>query len=433
MNRQTPPPFTATGLLGGPLPAAAQQAMAVSGTGPVSDVRSLMTGRPAATIPHSTPADVLTAITTAAEARQAWSRSPAACRRTALTGLHTWITRNRTYLSDLLAHGSGLYGADATAELRDARRTMRDNRARLHPLAPFVRRQPQQPPETVATHAEDCRPLVSLLEAAVPALLNGNAVISHVSPRTAVFAARLCAAATASGLPRGVWQLVVAPTGSLTAAVLDEHVDAVVPRCCPATTIAGTHRPGMFIVRHDANLRTAVTQARHACFDRAGRGCTAAPLVVAHDKHHDALLRGLTATAAQLPAGAMSSLPGSRDSENFTRFVRRISADGPFRPVLTGTPRPDISPYLHEAVVATAALDPDLPGAVPPGPLAVVMRYTHWSDVLALARHTGRHATVITHARSTYLAGQFACLAANDIHLNRHPRHCRTTDRRLGR
>ncbi|TWG03879.1 succinate-semialdehyde dehydrogenase/glutarate-semialdehyde dehydrogenase [Streptomyces brevispora] len=421
MNRQPPPLFTATTLLGGPLPAAAQHAMAVSGTGPVSDVRSLMTGRPAATIPHSTPADVLTAIATAALARQMWSQSSAGCRRNVLAGLHTWITRHRTYLCALLAHGSGLCGADATAESRDARRTVRHSRTRPDPLA-FIRRQPPQPPGTVATHADDCRPLVSLLEAAVPALLNGSAVISHVSPRTAVLAARLCAAATASGLPPGTWQMVVAAPGSLTAAVLDEHVDTVVPRCCPETT-PGTRRPGLLVVRHDANLRTAVTQARHACFGRAGRGCTAAPLVVVHDRHHDALLSRLTATAARLPAGAMSCLPGSRPSESFAHFVRCVTADGPFRPVLTGTPRPDISPYLHEAVVATAALDPELPATVPPGPLALVMRYSHWSDVLALARHTGRHTTLITNARSGYLTGQFACLAANDIHINRHPRH----------
>ncbi|WP_327296332.1 MULTISPECIES: aldehyde dehydrogenase family protein [unclassified Streptomyces] len=423
MNRQAPPLLTVTGLLGGPLSAAAQQAMAVSGTGPVSDVRSLLTDQRAATIPHSTPSDVLEAITTAEAARQTWSRASAACRRNALAGLHTWIARHRTYLGALLTHGSGLSSADAAAELRDARRTMRHHRTPLHSLV-SIRRRPPQPPETVATHAEDCKPLVSLLEAAVPALLTGSAVISHVSPRTAVLAARLCAAASASGLPPGTWQLVVAPTGSITAAVLDEHADSVVPRCCPATT-AGARRPGMLIVRHDADLRTAVAQARHACFDRAGRGCTAAPLVVAHDKHHDALLRRLTATAAQLPARAMSSLPGSRYSEEFTHFVRRVSADGAdgtFRPVLTGTP---LSLYLHEAVVTTAALDPELPAAIPPGPLAVVMRYSHWSDVLELARHTGRHATVITDARSTYLAGQFACLAANDIHLNRHPRHCR--------
>ncbi|WP_371536607.1 aldehyde dehydrogenase family protein [Streptomyces sp. NBC_00466] len=433
MNRRTPPflTATATALLGGPLPAAAQQAMAVSGTGPVSDVRSLLTDQRAAAIPHSTPADVFAAVTTAAAARQTWSQSSAGCRRSALAGLHTWISQHRTYLCALLAHGSGLSGADAAAELRDARRTVRHHRTRLPSLA-SIRRQPPQPPETVATHAEDCKPLVSLLEAALPALLTGSAVISHVSPRTAVLAARLCAAATASGLTPGTWQLVVAPTGSITAAVLDEHADTVVPRCCPPAT-AGTYRPGMFIVRHDADLPTAVAQARRACFDRAGRGCTAAPLVVAHDKHHDALLRRLTATAAQLPAGAMSSLPGSHCVDDFTHFVRRVSADGadgPFRPVLTGTPRPDIHPYLHEAVVATAALDPGLPAAVPPGPLAVVVRYSHWSDVLELARHTGRHATVITNARATYLAGQFACLAADDIHLNRHPRHCGRPGRR---
>ncbi|MFE2498074.1 aldehyde dehydrogenase family protein [Streptomyces scopuliridis] len=440
MNPLPPPRVTATALLGGPLPDAALHALATRGSGPVSEVRSLLTGRPAATVPHSTPADVFTAIATATDARRVWARRTDRDRRAALARLDRWIARHRTYLGELLAHGSGLCGTDTAAELRDAGRALRPGRP---PVLPRVRELPRprgvprvgepprsRPATTVATHTDDSRPLASLLEAAVPALLDGSAVLSHVSPRAAVLAARLCAAAVAAGLPAGIWRLVIAPPGSPTAAVLDEHAETVIPPCCPAPC-PGARRPGLLVVRHDARLRTAVPQAGRACFSRAGQGCTAAPVVAVHDTQYGTFLRRLANLAAHLPAGgapgarssALSSLQGSGPCADFARFARSIAHDARLHPVLTGGHRPDLAPYLHEPVVARTAPgpgpgplpDPALLAAIPPGPLALVVRYTHWSDVLALARHTGRHATLITNGRSAHLAAQFAGLPADDI------------------
>ncbi|MFE9887355.1 aldehyde dehydrogenase family protein [Streptomyces scopuliridis] len=440
MNPLPPPRVTATALLGGPLPDAALYALATRGSGPVSEVRSLLTGRPAATVPHSTPADVFTAIATATDARRVWARRTDRDRRAALARLDRWIARHRTYLGELLAHGSGLCGTDTAAELRDAGRALRPGR---RPVLPRVRELPRprgvprvgeppraRPATTVATHTDDSRPLASLLEAAVPALLDGSAVLSHVSPRAAVLAARLCAAAVAAGLPAGIWRLVIAPPGSPTAAVLDEHAETVIPPCCPAPC-PGARRPGLLVVRHDARLRTAVPQAGRACFSRAGQGCTAAPVVAVHDTQYGTFLRRLANLAAHLPAGgapgarssALPSLQGSGPCTDFARFARSIAHDARLHPVLTGGHRPDLAPYLHEPVVARTAPgpgpgplpDPALLAAIPPGPLALVVRYTHWSDVLALARHTGRHATLITNGRSAHLAAQFAGLPADDI------------------
>ncbi|MEV8396015.1 MULTISPECIES: aldehyde dehydrogenase family protein [unclassified Streptomyces] len=424
-------------LLGGPLPAAALHALATRGSGPVSEVRSLLTGRPAATVPHSTPADVFTAIATAADAQRVWARRTERDRRAALARLDRWIARHRTDLGELLAHGFGLCGRDTAAELRAAGRALRPGRRTVLPRvggatrAALVRELPRPRPATsVATHTDDSRPLASLLEAAVPALLDGSAVLSHVSPRAAVLAARLCAAAVAAGLPAGIWRLVIAPPGSPTAAVLDEHAETVIPPCCPAPC-PGARRPGLLVVRHDARLRTAVAQAGRACFSRAGQGCTAAPLVAVHDTRYGAFLRRLANLAAQLPAGApgarsstLSSLPGSGPCADFARFARSIAHDARLHPVLTGGPRPDLAPYLHEPVVARTAPgpgpgplpDPALLAALPPGPLALVVRYTHWSDVLALARHTGRHTTLVTNGRSAHLAAQFPGPRPDDVH-----------------
>ncbi|MFJ9026995.1 aldehyde dehydrogenase family protein [Streptomyces sp. NPDC102274] len=433
MNPLPPSRVTATALLGGPLPAAALHAVATRGGGPVSEVRSLLTGRPAATVPHSTPADVFTAIATAADAQRVWARRTERDRRAALARLDRWIARHRRYLGELLAHGSGLCGTDTADELRAAVRALRPGRRPLLPRAralPRVRELPRpRPATTVATHTDDGRPLASLVEAAVPALLDGSAVLSHVSPRAAVLAARLCAAAVSAGLPAGIWRLVIAPSGSLTAAVLDEHAETVIPPCCPAPG-PGARRPGLLVVRHDARPRMAVTRAGLACFSRAGQGCTAAPLVAVHDSHHDTFLRRLADLAAQLPVGtpgkpsaALSSLPGSGACADFARFARGIAHDPRLHPVLTGRHRPDLAPYLYEPVVARTARgpgpgplpDPALLAALPPGPLALIVRYTHWSDVLALARHTGRHATLVTNGPPAHLAAQFAGLPADDI------------------
>ncbi|WP_326811931.1 aldehyde dehydrogenase family protein [Streptomyces scopuliridis] len=446
MTPLPPPRVTATPLLGGPLPAAALHALATRGSGPVSEVRSLLTDRPAATVPHSTPADVFAAIATATDAQRVWARRPERDRRAALARLDRWIARHRTYLGELLAHGSGLCGTDTADELRAAERALRPGRRSVPPRVrelprtrgvphargvPRVRELPRRrPATTVATHTDDSRPLASLLEAAVPALLDGSAVLSHVSPRAAVLAARLCAAAVAAGLPAGIWRLVIAPPGSPTAAVLDEHAETVIPPCCPAPC-PGAPRPGLLVVRHDARLRTAVAQAGRACFSRAGQGCTAAPIVAVHDTHHATFQRRLANLAAHLPAGgapgarssALSSLPGSGPCADFARFARSIAHDARLHPVLTGGHRPDLAPYVHEPVVARTAPgpgpgplpDPALLAAIPPGPLALIVRYTHWSDVLALAHHTGRHATLITNGRSAHLAAQFAGLPADDI------------------
>ncbi|MGK5632524.1 aldehyde dehydrogenase family protein [Streptomyces sp. URMC 123] len=288
----------------------------------------------------------------------------------------------------------------------------------------------------VAAALDPARPVASLLEGALPALLNGSPVITRADPRSTVVAALVILLAHAAGLPRGGWQLLVPEPGRAPAlrALLAEHTDLLAPQCCGTSAPSaadGSRLPlarGLFVVRHDARVPAAARAAAHACFSRAGRSCCATPVVAVHIRHWSDFLRHLVESAERLSeATQRPSVLFAAQQEALARWLDSAVADGvrllyrgPARSAAprAAAPRPGPGPY----VLTEPCPDRVRADAVPVGPVALVTPYVAWAEVLHLAERTGRHTCVFTRTRPSRLLPQLSPLPATDLRFNTAPR-----------
>ncbi|MEU9116875.1 aldehyde dehydrogenase family protein [Streptomyces sp. NPDC048483] len=415
--------------------------LVTSGNDVCALVASAFTGRHLATIPASVPTDVHRAVGRARTAQQRWHTVPLSRRIGIFRELRARFRAERAVLFPALVHGCGLGSLDTITELHTADRYFPscEAAARAH-LRRYRLPRPHlnggsgarcAPGHAVVTSCtDDARPLMSLLEGALPALLGGSCVITRLSARTAVAALRMAQHARAAGLPDGVWQFVL-PQGRTATwalhALLAEHTDARSPHCCPATprpedeTLAA---PGLLVVRHDACVPAAVRAAVPSCFGRAGRTCAAASLIAVHQSTWASFERAFTRAALHYAAhpASRTALPVA-NAERGAAWAQAARACGA-RPVLGSpqrfAPRPDA--LWHPVVLAASSWDGAPIPAVPRAPLALLVRYTAWSEILELARHTNRHLGMFTRTRSSQLQPQFAGLPDGHLTLNAAPR-----------
>ncbi|MFG2136489.1 aldehyde dehydrogenase family protein [Streptomyces sp. NPDC048650] len=423
------------------LPDPAALGLITSGSDAGAPVVSAFTGRYLTTVPASVPADVHRAVGRARDAQQQWRTVPLPRRIGILRELRSRFRAERDLLSPALVHGCGLSGADTAAELHAADRYFPscETAARAHfrryrltrpQLTGRVAGRPPVPGHAVVTSCtDDARPLTSLLEGVLPALLCGTSVITRLSARTAVAALRVAQHARAAGLPDGVWQFVLPQSADAVwalHAVLAEHTDARAPQCCPSA--AGPQEdvlapPGLLAVRHDASVPAAVRAAVPACFGRAGRLCASTSLVAVHQSAWTYFESAFTAAALHYAAhpASRTALPAT-DGERGAAWVRAARVCGA-RPVLGHprqlAPRPD--GLWHPVVLAATSWDGAPVPAVPRAPVALLLRYTAWAEVLDLARHTNRHLGIFTRTRFSPLPAHVSGLPAEHITLNAAP------------
>ncbi|MFE9369694.1 aldehyde dehydrogenase family protein [Streptomyces sp. NPDC006711] len=419
------------------------QALAVSALTPASPdlvtVRSALSGRPLPPLAVCSAADARAAVARGREVSGSWLRAGAPARLRVIAGLRDEIRAHRADLTRLLRHGAGFGPADAVEECQDGERLLRHAArggglaSHRWPRSPYASEQTGARAATVS-YGDDARPLASLCEGALPALLRGGAVVTEVSARTAPVALAVTAMARRAGLPDGVWQVAVrgeapgAMSGSGLRAVLAEHADAVAPLCCPPDP-AGPWRvrsrpPGLFVLRHDGSARAAARAAVRACFARAGRGCAATPHVAVHASRAEEFLHRFSREAAA--STCMTTLPDEQHLALLSEWFDACLAAGA-RSLL---PRPRT--LEHRSVAAAPVPAPVLlrDGAglsdprpeIPQGPVALVTAFTHWAEVLDHARRGGHHLCVFTRTPLRYLSPQFGDLPARRIHLNQAPR-----------
>ncbi|WP_052808920.1 aldehyde dehydrogenase family protein [Streptomyces natalensis] len=423
------------------LPDPAALGLVASGGDDRAPVASAFTGRRLATIPASVPTDVHRAVERGRAAQQLWHTAPLSRRIGVLRELRARFRAEKAVLFPALVHGCGLGSVDTITELHTADRyfpvceaAARAHLRRYRLPRPHLTGRPgarSGPGHAVVTSCtDDARPLMSLLEGALPALLCGSAVVTRLSTRTAVAALRMAQHARAAGLPDGVWQFVL--PGSPAAAwalhaLLTEHTDARAPQCCPATprpedeTLAP---PGLLVVRHDASVTAAVRAAVPSCFGRAGRPCAATSLIAVHQSTWSPFETAFTRAALHYAAhpASRTALPVI-NAERGAAWAQAARACGA-RPVLGHpqrlAPRPDA--LWHPVVLAASRWDGAPIPPVPRAPLALLVRYTAWPEVLELARHANRHLAMFTRLRFSQLLPQFAGLPAEHLTLNDAPR-----------
>lgn len=406
-------------------------------------VESAFSGHPLLSLPLSAPADARNAVERARTAHGVWRGVRASDRARWLAWLRKGLAGHHGALGSVLTHAAGLGSVDAATELRQADRVLRHfaaaGRHGFGSWQPQGRAGPGGPPhrtgerpEVLASQVDDARPLASLLEGALPALLRGGAVVTEVDVRSAMVALAVTSAARRAGLPAGAWQLVVQgfsdhATARAVRAVLTEHADDSAPQCCgpgPArSTRARPRLPGLLVVRHDGQARAAARAAVRACFSRAGRGCAATPLIAVHAAQSADFLDCFVREAARFTPG--STLLQRRQPALLLDWADSAVASGAQPLLLGGRPgdRPDGSaPAVPRPVILLdGSRWHERPHELPLGPLAVVTRFTWWAQALELAQHTGSHLSVFTRTHASRLAPHFAGLPATRIRLNQPP------------
>ncbi len=391
-------------------------------------------------LPLSCAADVRPTVDRARCAQEAWGPTPAAERTRWLMRLRADLRAHSAWLGSVVQHAGGLGPRDCVAELRQADKVLLHAvkvlrassglRQALHAVRPRPAPGPYggpHRPAVISSRVHEGRPLASLLEGALPALVGGSAVVTEVDVRSAVPALAVRLLARGAGLPRHVWQLLPnqgserATAGDLRA-VLDEHADDVAPQCCLRGTSgsgnAGTRAPGLLVLRHDGCSRAAAQAAVDACFSRAGRMCSTTPLIAVHADRRAEFLRQLIDRAARFTPE--TTLPGRGQLTLMRDWSATVAASGAL-PLLPNSYTDGTTPPVPEpvALLDDSAWYQRLPELPPAGPVAIVTTFTRWSGALALARHTGTHLSVFTRTRAAQLVPQFAGLPASRIGFNR--------------
>ncbi|MEU2516082.1 aldehyde dehydrogenase family protein [Streptomyces syringium] len=391
-----------------------------------------------AVVPTCGPGDVVPAVARARDACAYWSVTATERRLRVLSSLRRSLAVGRRPLRAALVHGCGLGPMDADAELALANRFLSHSRSLVHAHygVPSLRKRtsqalrrtqgrggdPRRSPAVVCATADTARPLMSLLESVAPALARGSGVLTALDAPAAVVAAQVLRFSRTAGLPDGVWQLLVPADPSLmpvVRALLSEHTDALAPRCCAPRTEGMAGPSGLTVVRHDANVARAARAAATACFERAGRLCSATPLVAVHKDCWEPFLAEFVTAVARVGGRSRSDsvLLGPQAERLGAWYTEALSAGAQW------TGRPPMSVSQPPGILAA-----DISGAqgalrrVPPGPVALLLRYTAWAEVLDLARHTNRHLGLFTRTSATQLRPQFAMLPSYAFSPNTSPR-----------
>ncbi|MEU7154491.1 aldehyde dehydrogenase family protein [Streptomyces sp. NPDC045456] len=390
-----------------------------------AQVTDAFSGQFLLTVPLSSPRQARAAVVRAGQAGRSWSLVPAAERARWGRRFREAVAARRAPLLAGLPLLCGLGPADAEDDITQALRSLRRSVAAARSWSGRLNHTPygRSPrPAVVFSDVDDACPLASLLEGALPALLSGVAVVTEVDHRSAMLAVAVHEAARASGLPPHVWQLAVCDTSdgarADVRAVLAEHADAVAPRCCPG---GSARPPGLLVLRHDGDAKAAARATIDACFTRAGRKCTATPLVAVHESLLPRFVRHLTREAERFVP--VSVLPEEQQRRRYSAWVDTTLSPGASvadtPPTPTWTMR---TPHTTRPVILRAALDsfPRLL-STPVGPSATLLGFTAWAEVLDLACRTGPHLSVFTRTPAARLRPQWAGLAAHRIDINRAP------------
>jgi acyl-CoA reductase-like NAD-dependent aldehyde dehydrogenase len=167
----------------------------------------------------------------------------------------------------------------------------------------FIRREPLG---VVLVLAPWNYPYLTSVNAVVPAILAGNAVILKHSSQTPLCAERFAEAFRAAGLPDGVFQFLHCEHAQVAKMIASPQVDFV----CFTGSVEGGHAvtqaaAGRFIglglelggkdpayVRADADMAHAIENLVDGAFFNSGQSCCAIERIYAHEKVYDAFVEG---------------------------------------------------------------------------------------------------------------------------------------------
>lgn len=273
--------------------------------------------------PYADFVDLQGVLDQARRAFQAWSRGALADRVAVVEGAADWFETRTDSLAEELTWQTGRPIRETPGEIRAlaarlralaalAPRALRDEEAGPDPNGRRFAR--AEPLGVVAVVAPAAQPYLSAANAAIPALLAGNAVVLKPSSQVPLSAERFAEAFAAAGLPAGVFQPI--NLDHATAALMLK--DTRVARLSFTGTVGGgrTLKRAMAdrfagvdlmlaaknaaYVRAEADLDHAVRSLVDGAFLNAGQSCGSIERIYVQEDVHEAFVEAFRAAASAL-------------------------------------------------------------------------------------------------------------------------------------
>ncbi len=248
-------------------------------------------------------------------------------------------------------------------------------------------------------------PFWQVFRFAAPALMAGNVALLKHAANVPQCALAVAEALRAGGLPEGVFQTLLVPSGAVERIIADPRVHAVTLTGSDVTgakvaaaagralkkTVLELGGSDPFVVLEDADLALAAETAVRARFLNAGQSCIAAKRFIAVEAVAGEFTERFAAAAARLVVGdpadrttQVGPLARADLRDALERQVRASVAAGA-RVVLGGARIERRGYYFAPTVVADVA--PDMPMSCEEtfGPAAAIIRARDEADALRLA------------------------------------------------
>ena len=273
-------------------------------------------------------ADVEKALARAVEAQRVWKTTPVAERAAICRRMAAWCVERADTLAEELTRQMGRPIAHTPFEIRrgfqERTRYMTDIAEGaladldIEPVDGFERFIRREPLGVVFVVAPWNYPWLTSVNAVVPALLAGNAVILKMAQQTPLVAERYAEAFAAAGLPEGVFQYLHLDHEQVGRVVQDARVGFVaftgsvggghaIQRAASERFIAtglelGGKDPAY--VRADAALEAAVENLVDGAFFNAGQSCCGVERIYVHRDVYDRFVEGFVELTRQYRLGS---------------------------------------------------------------------------------------------------------------------------------
>lgn len=279
------------------------------------------------TRPLASRADVDAVLDAAVAAQGEWQRRPLAERSALVRQAVTWLVDRAPELGEELTWQMGRPLAQSPAEVSSG---LAERATHMIDIAPgaladldagpkagfqrFIRRSPHG---TVLVLAPWNYPYLCSVNAVVPALVAGNAVVLKVASQTPTVAERYADAFAAAGLPPGVFQFVHTGHDTVAAMVADDRVGFVAftgsvdgGRAIEAAAVGRFVGVGLELggkdpayVRADAPISPTAAALADGAFFNAGQSCCAVERIYVHRDRYEPFVDAFVAEVDNLRLG----------------------------------------------------------------------------------------------------------------------------------
>lgn len=422
-----------------------------TGSQPVMEIRSPVTGESVGSVPRQTAEDVSAAVARARAAQPGWSALSFRQRAQVFIRFHDLILREQSALFDVLQAEGGKSRRDAFVELFavacEARYYAYHGGRYLKPRriqsAIPLRDRSQvryQPVGVVGIISPWNFPFILSVGDTIPALLAGNGVVlkpASLTPLTALWAREKL---IECGLPADLFQVVTGPGSELANALIDQ-VDYVMftgsteigrrvaeraaRRLIPYSMELGGKNAILVLPDADANHAALVTI--EGTFNNCGQVCVNFERAYVHEAVYDAYLERLLHHTKILRMGSdatfncdLGSLISQDQLDTVHSHVQDALSKGATL-LAGGVPRPELGPFFYEpTILSDVTPDMTLYAEETFGPVLAIYKVRSEEEAVRLANDSryGLNFAVATrnlkHGEQVAAKLQAGTVAVND-------------------